>query len=193
MPTTVNVAKAAASLNLTDRRIMQLVQEGMPKQARGRYDLVKCLEWYVRYLQQAVEKRSVAAEDGEPINWNVEKARLTRAQALTAEMEYRRKIGELIPAHLVDDKFMTFAGNVHDRFLALPSRIAGRLENQTREQVRAKLYDGVRDLLNGLSKETADPTKDKTDGSNRNSRTGGRRRKAGKVSRTRKDAPRRRS
>lgn len=167
---TLTAAQVAASLNLSERRIMQLVHEGMPKLARGRYDHVKCLEWYVRYLQQAVEKRSVNGGEADgPINWSVEKARLTRAQALTAEMEYKRKSGELIPAHLVDDKFVTFAGNIHDRFLALPSRIATRLENQTREQIRIKLYAAVRDLLNSMSKEPlgakdAEPAKPGTTG-----------------------------
>jgi hypothetical protein len=46
------LAKCAAALHLGERRVQQLVREGLPKAARGRYDVDKCLRFYVRYLQK---------------------------------------------------------------------------------------------------------------------------------------------
>jgi phage terminase Nu1 subunit (DNA packaging protein) len=59
----VPVGKLADALNVTPRRVQQLVADGMPKAKRGRYDLTACLEWYVRFLQNAVEQRQ-ALTDG---------------------------------------------------------------------------------------------------------------------------------
>jgi hypothetical protein len=56
MPT-VDVHKVARFLNVTPRRVQQHVKEEMPRAARGQYDPIKCGQWYVRYLQAAIEKR----------------------------------------------------------------------------------------------------------------------------------------
>jgi hypothetical protein len=53
MPT-VEVQQLTRFLNLSERRIGQLVKEGMPKEGRGQYDPIKCAGWYVRYLQAAI-------------------------------------------------------------------------------------------------------------------------------------------
>jgi phage terminase Nu1 subunit (DNA packaging protein) len=155
MPAIVNSSTVAHELNLTERRIEQLVHEGMPKLERGRYDLYACAKWYIRYLQNAMERRATETGDdsSKSLNLNEEKKRLIRAQADIAEVELKKKIGELIPANLVDDKFMTFAGVVHDRFLSLPPRIAPRLEGESRDVIRIKLHEVVRDTLNGLSND----------------------------------------
>jgi phage terminase Nu1 subunit (DNA packaging protein) len=50
MPT-VEVSKVAAFLNLDERRVQQLVKEGMPRESRGQYDPVKCAHFYIRFSQ----------------------------------------------------------------------------------------------------------------------------------------------
>jgi len=54
----VKAEKVAQALNLTESRVHQLVKEGLSKEGRGQYDAVKCMLWYVRYLQNAIEKRA---------------------------------------------------------------------------------------------------------------------------------------
>ena len=56
---TVNGQKIAQALNLTEQRVHQLVSEGLPKEDRGQFDPIKCLLFYIRYLQRALEKKSV--------------------------------------------------------------------------------------------------------------------------------------
>jgi hypothetical protein len=60
MPT-VDVTKVVKFLNVTPRRVQQLVKEGMPRDARGQYNPIKCGAWYVRYLQAAIEKKTFTA------------------------------------------------------------------------------------------------------------------------------------
>ncbi len=189
MPDTVRCAEIAKTLNLTERRVQQLVKDGLPHKTRGQYDAMECARWYIRYLQAAIERRATKNEDdNSESSLNDEKKRLTRIQADIAQLEYQQKVGELIPAHLVDDKFVTFAGAVHDRFLALPSRFAQRMPSEMRDDVRTKLYDTVKDLLNGLSHN---PTGTKH-GSDSRTRTGSKR-TARKISHARGTKTRRRS
>lgn len=157
MAQTVTCATVSKALNLTERRVMQLVNEGMPRVGRGQYDPWACALWYIRYLQKAVEQRGTANDDGSASSWREEKKRLVRLQANNEELEYRRKLGEVVPVDMVRDKFVTFASTVHDRFMALPSKLAARLEGESREVIRVKLFESIRDLLNGLSDEPTGP------------------------------------
>src|ERR1700691_4420305 len=97
---TVDVGKVASALNLDERRVQQLVKEGMPRVSRGRYDPVKCMLWYVRYLQGVLERSSVPTPDdgfsGERVE-RVERVRLLRAQADLREMELASQRSSVIP------------------------------------------------------------------------------------------------
>lgn len=153
MAATVKVEVVAKALNLTPRRIMQLAKEGMPRAERGQYDPWACALWYIRYLQKALEARGTQNDDGSATSWREERKRLIRLQANNEELEYRKRLGELMPVDEVRSKFVTFAGTVHDRFIALPSRLSPRLEGESREVIRVKLFEAIRDTLNGLSQE----------------------------------------
>jgi hypothetical protein len=76
-----NVERVAQALNLDKRRVQQLVKEGMPRAERGLYDPIKCLLWYVRYLQAALEKKAVPMPDGSLTGEREERVRLIRADA----------------------------------------------------------------------------------------------------------------
>jgi len=53
---TVNGDRLSETLNVTVRRVQQLVKEGLPQVDRNRYDLGQCYFWYVRYLQKALQR-----------------------------------------------------------------------------------------------------------------------------------------
>ena len=89
----VNVETVAKAMNVTPRRVQQMVKEGMPKgAARGEYDLGACLIWYVRYLQAALERgaQGAAGVSAE------ERNRLSRAQAERAELELSARRGAVV-------------------------------------------------------------------------------------------------
>lgn len=51
----VGVDRLADLMHLTPRHVQRLVHEGMPKAARGKFDEVACLSWYVGYLQDKLK------------------------------------------------------------------------------------------------------------------------------------------
>ena len=74
----VGITKLSELMHLTPRRVQQLAHEGMPKAARGLYDEVACLSWYVTYLQ---DKMAAGAT-----NQNGELSGKERADLATAMM-----------------------------------------------------------------------------------------------------------
>ena len=104
----VNIERVANALNLTPRRVQQLVKEGLPREKRGEYDPIKCLLWYVRYLQGQISRLSpnVDLAGGEIDDERKARLRLLLADANLREIELARERGEFMT--LVDvEKLMT--------------------------------------------------------------------------------------
>ena len=65
----------------------------MPRERKGMYDAAKCLLWYIRYLQDALEKKAVPQGDGAYSGITGERARSLRADAELKEIELAEKRG----------------------------------------------------------------------------------------------------
>jgi phage terminase Nu1 subunit (DNA packaging protein) len=152
MATLVNVEKLAKAFNRDTRRIQQLVKEGMPRQARGQYDLGACMLWYIRYLQDLVEKKSANVGGGEFLGLNDQRVRGLRADAELKEMELALKRGQTakladVRAALSDLVLMTKA-----RLLAVPPRLAVEVMGEgSRVMIQAKIEQAIKDALNQLA------------------------------------------
>ena len=93
----VDVERVASALNLTRQRVAQLVKEGLPREKRGEYDLIKCLLWYIRYLQAQVSRLSpnVDALGGELDSERKERIGLLRADRELKELKLAREAGQV--------------------------------------------------------------------------------------------------
>ena len=121
----VDVNKVSQALNVTAQRVQQLANEGMPKEGRGKYDLGKCMVWYIRYLQKALERRAVPTSDGEYTALGDVKVRSIRADAELKELELARQRRELIAATDVEQRWSEIVAVTKARFLALAPRLNG--------------------------------------------------------------------
>jgi phage terminase Nu1 subunit (DNA packaging protein) len=147
MPT-VDVAKVGAFLNVTPRRIQQLVKEGMPREARGQYDPVKCGAWYVRYLQAAIEKKTMPSIDEGYISLKEERTRLLRAKAELKQIEVAKRQGLLVSIPEVERKMSDLVLMTKARILNIPARVAGELVDETsRVMIQAKLEKAAEEAL----------------------------------------------
>lgn len=84
----------AQALNVTPRRISQLVAEGMPRPAHGNYELGVCMSWYIRHLQKALEARN-SGQDGTITALTTMRTRVAREMTermATANREARGKV-----------------------------------------------------------------------------------------------------
>ena len=138
------VTVIARLLDLTERRVRQLADEGViPRAGRGRYELVGAVRGYVRYLRDRVLKGDVG-----PADYGLERARLVKARADLAEMEAAQRRGELLPAPEVTAAWTRIVVLMRARLLALPDKIAPLVhEATTIPEARNTLKDAVHEVL----------------------------------------------
>jgi phage terminase Nu1 subunit (DNA packaging protein) len=128
---TVGVHRVAAFLNVTPRRVQQLVKEGMPRSSRGQYDPVKCGAWYVRYLQAAIEKKTTSTGDGTYTTLQEERSRLLRAKTELKQIELAKKLGTLVSIFDVEKEMTELVLTTKARILGIPARVAGEIVGET--------------------------------------------------------------
>lgn len=112
----------AAILGVDVRSVTNFVNEGMPKESRGRFVLSVCVRWYV-------DRERAAASSGRGLN-DLARARerKTRAEAEEAELRVERMLGNVVPLEVV----AITVGRIADRLLPalqnIPSNYTLRLE-----------------------------------------------------------------
>jgi phage terminase Nu1 subunit (DNA packaging protein) len=154
---TVNVTRVASFLNLTEQRVQQLVKEGMPRESRGQYDAIKCAAWYIRYLQNALEKRAVPTLDGRFVGEREERVRLLRAEATLKEIELAKEQGQMIALSDVEATLTDLVLTTKSRIMAIPPRLAPELVGETsRVMVQAKIEKACKEALAYLAKAGKD-------------------------------------
>jgi phage terminase Nu1 subunit (DNA packaging protein) len=150
---TVTAEKIAQALNLTERRVHQLVQEGMPKEGRGLFDPMKCMLFYIRYLQQAIERKTVPTLDGGFVGERKERMRLLSADADLKEMELSKQRSQLVAIEDVEKAVTDLARTTSARLMAIVPRLAPELVGETsRVMIQAKLDKACRETLAHLAR-----------------------------------------
>jgi phage terminase Nu1 subunit (DNA packaging protein) len=155
--------KIAQALNLSEQRVHQLVKEGLPKEGRGQYDPVKCMLWYIRYLQQALEKKAVPTLDGGFVGEREERVRLLRADADLREMELARERGLVVAIQDVEKEMTDLILTTKARVMAVAPRLAADIVGETsRVMAHAKIEKALKEALLGLSKREVKSHAEKT-------------------------------
>ncbi len=145
--TTYPVATIAKLLDLTPRRIRQLVDEGViPREERGRYALVPAVRGYVQYLRE----RAVNADVGQD-ELGQYRVRKLKAEAELAEMKSAETRGELVRAEDYTSMMVASFSRVRTRLLAVPSTIAPHLlgldaAKDAQRIVKDAIYEALREL-----------------------------------------------
>lgn len=145
---TYPVATIASLLMVSERRVQQLAQEGViPKADRGRYELVPTVQGYIRYLQE----RSVHS-DASTIDYAVEKARLTKAQADLAEIEVAKAREEVVGVAQLEKNLGNLLAEVQINLRNIPGRIVSSLVGVTDERtIKARLMAEIDQVLQALA------------------------------------------
>ena len=147
------MGKVASALNLTTQRVHQLVKEGLPREGRGSYDPVKCMLWYVRYLQSALEKKSVPTLDGGFSGERVERVRLLRADADLREMELASQRSSVIPVADYERTLAAVVLTIKARVMAIAPRVAPKVTGQnSRVMAQAIIEKECKEALSYLAK-----------------------------------------
>jgi phage terminase Nu1 subunit (DNA packaging protein) len=143
---TVSLAKLAALLDLTERRVQQLAKEGvLPKAGRGRYDPVVCIHAYIRYLR-------ARADDGET-SLTDERTKLTKIKREKAETELSIIREEFIHREKAREAWGRVIMAVRSRLLSIPTKSAPLLANvksktKCKKIVEEMIHEALCELAN---------------------------------------------
>lgn len=145
---TYPVATIASLLMVSERRVQQLVKEGViPKAERGRYELAPVVQGYIRYLQE----RSVHS-DATTIDYAVEKARLTKAQADLAEIEVAKARDEVVGVAQLEKNLGNLFAEVQINLRNIPGRVVSSLVGVKDERtIKMRLMAEIDQVLQRLA------------------------------------------
>jgi phage terminase Nu1 subunit (DNA packaging protein) len=137
-------SKLADFLGITDRRINQLVEEGvLSKLERGKYDLGKCIRAYIAYKDRQIEELQ---QGGEQKRQAEERKALAQAEML--EIELAEKQGRMVDVETVIRELEPVITEMRGAILGIPKRAARELQDKT---IEVWLNTETRKALNAIS------------------------------------------
>lgn len=146
----VNTTAIAKMFNLTERRVRQLVEEGViSRVGHGRFDLIDTVNKYVTFLKlssNGMDENDIA-ESFEYEKWLHEKAKREKAEIEVAHLKnemHRSEDVEKVLNHMV----MAF----RSKMLALPTKLANILVNKNDPKlIEALIERDIQEALQELS------------------------------------------
>jgi phage terminase Nu1 subunit (DNA packaging protein) len=149
----VGVEKVADALNLSPRRVQMLVKEGLPQESRGQYDPVKCLLWYIRFLQTKLKEKADRTGDGSFPGERVERIRRLRADSEMKELNLSERRKKLVAVSDVKRAVSELVLTVKARMQVIPPRLADELMGVTSRTMRQALIEkAINEALVQISK-----------------------------------------
>lgn len=135
----VSTKEIADVLQVTDRRVRQLVELGLPRQKEGEYLLFACIKFYISLLQKQRNESSEAKE------------RILKAKAEQEEIEIRKLRGEIIEIEQMKQETMSIIQEFKYSLFALPSKLNGRLEGKNKAEIYSILDIEIKKEVNNVA------------------------------------------
>jgi phage terminase Nu1 subunit (DNA packaging protein) len=154
MPQLVSYEDLARVMDVAPKSVADLVAKGMPHEARGQYDVGRCLAWYVRFLHAQMTRRGITEEErNSGVNLRVERHRLLKIQADLGELDLLERQRKVIPIEAYEKLVIGWAVTIRQRVLALPARLAGMLVGLDRQAIKDVIDREGREMLSILGRE----------------------------------------
>lgn len=149
----VTVEELAKLLDLSPRRIQQLVQEEViPAPIKDRYDLRGCVTTYVQYL------RRLTTTNGS-LSLAEERARLTRHQADIASLDLKQKQGAMIPVNVALQAWSERVTSAKTKLLAIPAKAAALvLACGSPAEAQGVLSTLIREVMDDIARPVEGPS-----------------------------------
>ena len=143
------VKTVARFLDLTERRVRQLKDEGVIEEYNGMsgfYDLIPTAHNYINYLRRR------NPESGESIDYNTERAKLMKAKRQDIEFDLGLKERDLHTSADVEAAVTNILLNFKSRLMSIPAKLSPVLSKKTdKAEIHKIIKDSVYEALNELS------------------------------------------
>ena len=149
---TVPINSLCQVLNLGERRIQQLVKEGiLIKEERGRYPFLANIKNYVMYLQARVDG------NGKVLDLDDARKRKLHAEAMLVELELATAQNSTISISDHGEVIGSLGDTVRGRLLVLPSKLAPALALETKQGLCKQIIeDEIRSTLTEIARIVSD-------------------------------------
>lgn len=154
-----SVEVMAKLLQITPRRVQQLANEGIiEKTDRGRYDLIKSVQGYIRYLNDQIPNK--ASSDGGTatarVDAEAERAKYMKHKAELTRMEEFEKKGLLVDAVAMRNEAYRIGRTVQQNILNIPPRLSQDLAIDTDpNSIHRKLEVELRRAMQDIADQCA--------------------------------------
>ncbi|SKA72301.1 Phage DNA packaging protein, Nu1 subunit of terminase [Thiothrix eikelboomii] len=156
-------------LLLTPRRVQQLANEGVvEKTDRGRYDLIKSVQGYIRYLNDQIPNKASndVGVQGARVDAEVERAKWLMHRAELARLDTEEKKSMLVDAEVQRRDAFRIARAVRTAVLNIPLRISQDLANDhdplsVHRKLESALIEALTELADEISQMESDPIETK--------------------------------
>lgn len=150
-PDVVGTAKLAKVLGITDRRIQQLVTEGVfRKIGRGKYDLAGTVQAYIQYQIDILKAKQSTGTKAE------EETILIRYKAAREKLEYEIARAEHLPLSLCVQTWQTWLRSISAQMLGLAPQLKTEFPHLD-HQVITRMDALIRERLSELSQDGIPP------------------------------------
>lgn len=148
----VNASVLQELFGVGDRMIRYLVQQGIiEKEGRGKYPLMKNIKSYITTLKVENQGKSVQTIGEDELDLGEEKAKHERVKRQITEIKLQLIKGQVHKSEDVEavmtDMFVKFKSKIE----SLPSKLAKRLEGETRIAIQKVLQEELAGALEELS------------------------------------------
>lgn len=143
---TVKAPVMAAIVGMTERRLQQLANEGMPREGREGYPLAGCVQWIIEYWR----KRATQTPLGDA------RRRKLEADAAAAEIDLAVKRGAVADVAAIARVHGEACARIRTRLLAIPSKTAPQIHRlktvpQVEAAIRREIVEALEELVSATT------------------------------------------
>ena len=143
---TVTRPVIAQLLDVSQGRIDQLVMEGMPKAARGKYEPLACVNWFIEFWRERATGTDASLDDI--------RKKLIVSQTEKNELDNAARKGELLPANDVTMAVQQIAVICSTRMDGLGARLAVDLASESDPaRIETLVRKETRDIRRSIAQE----------------------------------------
>ena len=137
------VAQVSKTFGVSERTVYNWLKNGMPVTESGHYDIASIYAW-------KIQREGSGDDSGQKQKWETH---FRQYRALTAEIEYRKKLGELVTREEVEEGRVLRILTIKKALLGLPDRLAPQVVNldikKAKEIIRIRIEEIINDFARG--------------------------------------------
>lgn len=135
--------QVSKAFKVSVRTVQNWVRDGMPKTPEGFYDITEVQAW------RLLKNNQVAGSDTDKEKWDT---KFRQMKALLAEMEYKKRLGELVTLEEVEEGRVQRILAVKKALLSLPRRVAPQVVGLDVRTAQTVLEKRINEIIDNFAK-----------------------------------------